>query len=167
MQTPSVNVIEFQPVPKVPGRDVSSLGLVFDTIIDGQSYLETLTAFEETQPDSWAKPCIAGLGTAEVMHTLDQHGARIHPFVCDLWDNWDDWDYNCLIEIYNQQVVCWRSWKYYDMTTSRESTSDYTKLPVLTFEYKQYMDAVAQARDLIRKDGSTLHMKNRFWWQYD
>lgn len=167
MTAPSINAVEFKLVPSKPGMPNSSLGMVFDVLIDGLSYWQTLSKFESTQPQAWVRACIPGLGTAEVMHSLDKHGARVHPYVCCISDNWDDWDYNCLIEIYGQEVVCWRDWQYYDMTTSKDSLSNYRELDPLVFDYQQYMDAVKRARQLVEEEGTTLHMENRFWWQHD
>ncbi|PCI62541.1 MAG: hypothetical protein COB37_06515 [Kordiimonadales bacterium] len=137
-----------------PAGEHREFGMVFDPIIDGIPYLETLTAFEARFENGPAGAYRATLGVADIMLRLDRPKSRVIPYSCPC-EEWECWWLSCDIEIHGD-FVCWRRW-WNGQRNDREQKADglywdYRELPPLNFAKGPYLAALAEARKLIEAD---------------
>ena len=120
---------------------------LFEVIVNGKPYLETIAAFEQRFKGGPVGAYMAGLGEETLRHRLLEKDAHITPYICDCGEP-GCWPLVCQTKVMDS-VVIWTNWSNpHRDDKSREDEGyywDYSSLPDLIFERQAYEKAINNA----------------------
>ncbi|WP_105255233.1 hypothetical protein [Pseudoalteromonas sp. T1lg75] len=123
--------------------DYSSLGEVFEVLIDGTPLLELVTQFEQRFDPHIGGAYRAALSLDDISKRMLENKATLMPLACDC-GQWECW--YLLTQVYcTDDYVCWKHWHnpYRDAQSTQHW--DYREFDVFTFDKTQYQAEIVKA----------------------
>ncbi|MCK0069818.1 hypothetical protein [Kordiimonas laminariae] len=159
MEIQGLNRFELEPVGHYADK-----GMVFDMIIDGISYLETIKSYEAERGYEPAGAYVPTLGTVEIMcRSLNREFTMI-PYGCDC-GVWECWWLFCTARCYSKMVYIdsWSNPRRDDKSRDTEGFYwRYNSLKPVCVDIEEYDAAIKAAQSIIKEDASTLWMVEKY-----